>query len=152
VLELSFIDRLVNTAEARRPKSTWEQDRELRASLCRDLTDLLNTRRSERDVDPIFDEATQSLLTYGIPDFTQFDLKNVVELERLRISIDRAIKKFEPRLTSVRVIAEPPSPVNPILRFKIEATLRDDTDREDLIFDASVIRDSRRINVSGAAA
>ena len=150
-MELSFIDRLVDTPEARRPKNAWEYDRELRASLCRDLTDLLNTRRSERDVDPIYDEAVKSLLTFGIPDFTQYDLKNTVEQERVRVSIERAIRQFEPRLTRVRVIPEPPNPLNPTLRFQIEAKLRDEGDVEDVLFDATVVRESRRIAVTGAA-
>jgi type VI secretion system protein ImpF len=149
-LELSFIDRLVDTAEAKRPKNAWEHERELQGSLCRDLTDLLNTRRSERDIDPIFDEAAKSLLTYGIPDFTQYDLKNSAEQERVRISIERAIRQFEPRLTRVKVIPEPPDPLNPTLRFQIEATLRDETDSEDVLFDATVLRESRRISVTGA--
>ena len=150
-MELSFIDRLVDTSEARLPKNSWEQDRELRASLCRDLSDLLNTRRSERDIDPIYDEAAKSLLTFGIPDFTQFDLKNTAEQERVRVSIERAIRQFEPRLTRVRVIPEPPNPLNPTLRFQIEAKLRDETDSDDVVFDATVLRESRRISVTGAA-
>jgi type VI secretion system protein ImpF len=150
-LELSFIDRLVDSSEARRPKNSWEQDRELRASLCRDLTDLLNTRRSDRDVDPSFDEAAKSLLMYGIPDFTQFDLKNSADQERVRISIERAIRLFEPRLTRVKVIPEPPNPLNPALHFLIEARLRDESDIEDVLFDATVLRESRRIAVTGTA-
>jgi type VI secretion system protein ImpF len=150
-LELSFIDRFVDSPEARRPKNSWEQDRELRASLCRDLTDLLNTRRADRDFDPVFDEAVKSLLTYGIPDFTQFDLKNTAEQERVRISIERAIRLFEPRLTRVKVIPEPPNLLNPTLRFQIEAKLRDESDSEDVLFDATVQRESRRIAVTGTA-
>jgi type VI secretion system protein ImpF len=148
-LELSFIDRLVDTKGAKRMANAWEHARELRATLCRDLSDLLNTRRAERDFDASFDEATNSILSYGIPDFTQYDLKNTAEQERVRISIERAVRQFEPRLTRVKVTLEPPNPVNPTLRFQIEAQLRDENDTEDVLFDATVQRESRRISVSG---
>jgi type VI secretion system protein ImpF len=150
-LELSFIDRLLNTAEGKRPKNSWELDREFRASLCRDLTDLLNTRRAERDVPPIFEETTKSLLTFGIPDFTQYDLRSTAEQERVRISIERAIRQFEPRLTRVKVIPQTPDNVAPALRFHIEAKLRDEDDIDDVEFDATVIRESRRISVTGGS-
>ena len=149
-MELSFIDRIVNTPEAKRPKNNWEMDRESRDTLCRDLTDLLNTRRSERDIDPRFEEATKSLLTFGIPDFTQYDLKNTTEQEKVRLSIERAIRQFEPRLTRVKVIPEAPNTVTPTLRFHIQAMLRDDEDAEDVVFDATVQRESRRIAVTGS--
>ena len=148
-MELSFIDRLVDTKGAKRTANEWEHARELRATLCRDLSDLLNTRRAERDFDASFDEATNSILSYGIPDFTQYDLKNTAEQERVRISIERAVRQFEPRLTRVRVTLEPPNPVNPTLRFQIEAQLRDEGDTEDVLFDAMVQRESRRFSVSG---
>ena len=149
-MELSFIDKLVDTPEGKRPKSSWELDREFHASLCRDLSDLLNTRRSERDIDPKFAEAAKSLLAFGIPDFTQYDLKNTVEQEHVRVSIERAIRQFEPRLSRVKVMLEAPNSSNPTLRFHIEAQLRDEADSEDVVFDASVIRESRRIAVTGA--
>jgi type VI secretion system protein ImpF len=149
-LQLSFIDRLVDTKGAKRTANEWAHARELRATLCRDLSDLLNTRRAPRDFDVRFDEATNSILSYGIPDFTQYDLRNTAEQERVRISIERAVRQFEPRLTRVKVTLEPPNPVNPTLRFQIEAQLRDESDMEDVLFDATVQRESRRISVSGA--
>jgi len=38
----------------------------------------------------------------------------------------------------------------PALRFHVEAQLRDGADAEDVVFDATLQRDSRRIAVSGA--
>jgi predicted component of type VI protein secretion system len=40
--------------------------------------------------------------------------------------------------------------VRPTLRFQVEAQLRDGADAEDVVFDATLQRDSRRIAVSGA--
>lgn len=146
-MELSLLDRLVNVES---PLSPWEQRRELERSLCRDLTDLLNTRRAEQDFDTAYEETANSLLTFGIPDFTSYDLKNTVEQERVRCSIERAIRQFEPRLTRVRVSLERPELVRPMLRFQVEAQLRDGADAEDVLFDATLQRDSKRIAVSGA--
>jgi type VI secretion system protein ImpF len=146
-MELSLLDRL---AAIESPLNRWEQRRELERSLCRDLTDLLNTRRAEQDFDAGYEEATNSLLSFGIPDFTSYDLKNTIEQERVRCSIERAIRQFEPRLARVKVLLEKPDLVRPTLRFPVEAQLRDGADAEDVVFDATLQRDSRRIAVSGA--
>ncbi len=141
-----MLDRL---AILESPLSRWEQRRELERSLCRDLTDLLNTRRAEEDFDPGYEESTKSLLSFGIPDFTSYDLKNTIDQERVRCSIERAIRQFEPRLTRVKVSLDTPDFAGRVLRFQVEAQLRDGTHAEDLLFDATLQRDSRRIAVSG---
>src|SRR5581483_4888487 len=99
------------------PPSAWEIARAYRAALCRDLTALLNRRRAEEDFDPEFEQSNQSLLTYGIADFTSFNLKNGVEQQRVRVSIERAIRQFEPRLSHVIVTMEEPDPLRPVLQF-----------------------------------
>ena len=146
-MELSLLDRL---AAIESPLSQWEHRRELERSLGRDLTDLLNTRRAEQDFDAGYEEATNSLLSFGIPDFTSYDLKNTIEQERVRCSIERAIRQFEPRLARVKVSLEKTELGRPSLRFHVEAQLRDGADAEDVVFDATLQRDSRRIAVSGA--
>jgi len=146
-MELSVLDRL---AAIESPLSEWEHRRELERSLCRDLTDLLNTRRAEQDFDAAYEEAANSLLSFGIPDFTSYDLKNTIEQERVRCSIERAIRQFEPRLGRVKVSLEKTELGRPSLRFHVEAQLRDGADAEDVVFDATLQRDSRRIAVSGA--
>ena len=95
------------------PLSSWEQLREFKAALCRDLSALLNTRRAEQDFDPAYEEATNSLLSFGIADFTSYNLKSGVEQEQVRRSIERAIRQFEPRLARVSVSIEEPDPVRP---------------------------------------
>lgn len=93
-MKLSFIDRLVVSGKI---------NSGIKAYLCRDLGDLLNTRRAEQDFDIAFEEASNSLLTFGIPDFTSYNLKNTADQEKIRISIERAIRQFEPRLARVKV-------------------------------------------------
>ena len=151
-IALSILDRLTDldpdSTVERRPHA-WEEMRDLKASLCRDLAALLNTRREEQPFDPAYEEATNSVLTYGVTDFTSYTLTNGIEQELVRLSIERAIRQFEPRLTRVNVSLEEPSAVKPVLRFQIEAVLRADA-RESVAFDVTLHRDSRRMSVSGA--
>ena len=144
---LSILDRLT---EKQTPASSWDEMREIKRSLCDDLAALLNTRRAEEDFDEQYEQAANSVLTYGVTDFTSYNLTNTIEQERLRRSIERAIRLFEPRLTRVNVILEEPDPLRPVLRFQIEAVLRMETPGEPVVFDAMLYRDSRRISVSGA--
>lgn len=152
-VSLSLLDRLTDLEpnNKREAKSTpWEDMRELKASVCRDLASLLNTRRAEQDFDPDFVEAANSVLTFGVADFTSFNLKNGIEQEKVRRSIERAVRQFEPRLARVIVTLEPPGELQPLLRFQIEAMLRAGADTEPVLFDATLHRDTRRFNVAGA--
>jgi type VI secretion system protein ImpF len=149
---LSLIDRLIDldpgsSREAR--SNPWDEMRDLRASLCRDLTALLNTRRAEQDFPSGYEEATNSLLSFGVLDFTAHDLKNGVEQERLRQSIERAIRQFEPRLAGVTVSIEEPDPLRPVLQFQIAAILKIQPASESVVFDVTLQRESRRMAVSG---
>src|SRR5690348_13137633 len=126
-IALSLLDRLIDSqpgALQEQPMNEWEQLRSFKASLCRDLSALLNTRRAELDFDPVYQESTDSLLSFGITDFTAYNLKNAVDQEQVRRSIERAIRQFEPRLTRVAVSVEEPDPLRPVLKFQVEATLR----------------------------
>lgn len=147
-MEISFMDRFVSARTTKRPENEWQQIREWKASICRDLTDLLNTRRAEKDFDSKYEQCVNSLLKFGIPDFTSFDLHNTADQERVRLSIERAIRQFEPRLARVRVTLKPPDPSQPRLQFIIDAQLREEGVSEDVSFDAAVLKETRRIAVS----
>ena len=152
---MSLLDRLLDLQPESHedvPLSSWEQLREFKTSLCRDLSALLNTRRAEQDFDPAYEEATNSLLSFGVTDFTSYNLKSGVEQEQLRRSIERAIRQFEPRLGRVSVSIEEPDPLRPVLRFQIEALLRIGAGGEPAVFDVALHRESRRVAVSGGNA
>jgi type VI secretion system protein ImpF len=124
--------------------------RQFKSSLCRDLAGILNTRRAEQDFPPAYEQSTNSLLTYGVVDFTSYNLTNAIEQEELRRSMERAIRQFEPRLSRVTVTLEPPDPLKPVLRFQVAALLRADLVPEEVLFDVTLHRDSRRVGVTGA--
>jgi type VI secretion system protein ImpF len=150
---LSLLDRLadLNPDSTREiPRSSWGDEREFRDSLREDLAALLNTRRAEEDFDSaFFEESANSLLTFGVTDFTSYNLKAATEQERVRRSIERAIRQFEPRLTRVAVSVEKPDPLRPVLQFQIAATWRTGLPGEAVLFNATLHRDTRRIAVSG---
>ena len=89
------------------------------------------------------------LLAFGIADFTSYNLKNSIEQERVRRSMERSIRQFEPRLARVEVTLEEPDPLKPVLRFQVAAVLRGGSG-ESLLFDVTLHRDLRRIAVTGA--
>jgi type VI secretion system protein ImpF len=152
-IHLSLLDRLTDLqpeSKAEGRMSPWEEMREIKAGLCRDLSALLNTRRAEADFDPEFEQATNSILTFGVTDFTALNLKSRVEQDRVRLSIERAIRQFEPRLTRVAVTVEEADALRPVLRFEVSALLRIDPGGQAVLFDATLYRDSRRIAVTGA--
>jgi type VI secretion system protein ImpF len=144
-MELSFFDRLSGTQQ---PSSTSRSRRKIIELICRDLGELLNTRRTE-DFDMRYDQAATSLLTFGVVDFTSYNLNSAVEQERVRCSIERAIRQFEPRLARVRVWLDTPDAIHPVLRFQIEAVLRAGDIAEPVVFDARLQRDTRHILISG---
>jgi len=150
-MTLSFLDRLLDhnpESQVEAPVTSWEAVRELKASLCRDLSALLNTRRAEQDFDPAYEDATNSLLSFGITDFTSYNLKSGDEQERVRRSMERAIRQFEPRLGRVSVSIGETDSVRPVLQFHIDAVLRVGPVDEPLLLNVALHRESRRIAVS----
>lgn len=148
----SLLDRLTDLDPDRASDAAggeWEAVRDLKAAICRDLAALLNTRRKETVVDAAFEQASNSVLTYGIPDFTSYTLTNGVEQELVRRSIERAIRQFEPRLASVVVNIDDTSAGKLALQFQVDAVMKRPRG-EPVQFDVSLHRDSRRIAVSGA--
>ena len=137
----SLLDRLID----QEPKSTRDvlptraqTVRALRDAVQRDLDELLNTRNSFADLSADFVEAGQSVLTYGLPDFSALAGR---DRNRLRQMLESAIRTFEPRLTGVSatIIAterpdRAPSLREPI-RIRIEARLVMDPSPEAVAFD-----------------
>jgi len=135
----SLLDRLIddNSDLALEPPAHRFQDiSEFRATVARDLESLLNTRRELLyDLGAEFGEVNRSLLVYGLPDFTAFNLLDVADLARLRRAIETAIANFEPRLKRVRVAMEPPKQNERAVHFRIEALLRVEPAPEPVAFD-----------------
>ena len=140
----SLLDRLTdseprNTREV--PPPEWEQLREHKASVARDLTNLLNTRRSDTDIREEFPFTRESVAGYGVQDFSTAPM----DLEAIRREIERAIRVFEPRLSRVQVALVEAGHYQ--FSFRISAILRMAAGAEPVVYDAELPKESRRFQV-----
>ena len=138
----SVLDRLLdddpqNTHET--PKSRHQVLRELKQSVRRDLENLLNTRWRCVAWPPNLDEMELSLVNYGIPDFTGVNMAAPSERERLRVMVERIVRKFEPRFKSVSVkLLDNSDRGDRTLRFRIDALLHAEPAPEPVVFDSQL--------------
>ena len=133
----SLLDRLLDAdhRNSRDPMLTRaETVREMKQAVLRDLENLLNSRNAHHDLASAFVEAGQSVLTYGMPDFSTM-LTRTGDDRRLRQAIDTAIRTFEPRLAGVSTSILPISPTDRSLRVRIDARLLLDPTPEPVSFD-----------------
>lgn len=152
-VRLSILERLTDDApdERRDPPGSRASDlRTLKEAVRRDLTALLNTKRRETEIPPQFPECENSLLNFGIPDFTSLTIKNPSEQNRLRRAIEAAVRKFEPRLTSVSVSLAHQPANDPALHFRIDALLHIEPQPEPVFFSTLLRGDTSEIIVTGA--
>jgi type VI secretion system protein ImpF len=127
----SILDRLIDPesggTEARRGYTV----RQMVDSVRRDLEELLNTRQSHQGLPEEFVEVSQSIVTYGLPDFSSIDASEASQKKDMGELIEAIVSLFEPRLRDVRAV-----PVSSHddderkVRFYIEARLRMDPNPE----------------------
>ncbi len=119
----------------------------LRQAVQRDLDNLLNVRRAELLIPPAYRESTASLLNFGLPDFTAYNLRDASEQNRLRKAIETAVRVFEPRLANVSVFLDGWDELKPVLRYRLEALLKVDPAPEAVVFETEFKADTRRFAV-----
>ena len=140
----SILDRLLNDEPANHqsdpPKSHNQVLRELRASVRRDLENLLNTRKRCTKWSPDLRELEVSLVNYGIPDFCGENMGGEDSDELLK-SVQTTIQIFEPRLKKVRVTAiekDDGESIDRTLRFRIQAVLFVEPIQDAVSFDSAL--------------
>src|SRR4029077_14421004 len=107
--------------------------------LCSDLEELLNTRRRWRSWDPHLTELERSLVGFGLPDFASGAFSDPRRREELRLIIEACIRRFEPRIASLKVtLIEATDKVSGTLRLRVDALLRADPAPEPIAFDTVV--------------
>ena len=138
----SMYDRLIDLdpgSKTESPKSQGQVLHELKASLRRDLENLLNTRWSCKSWPPDYEELDLSLVNYGIPDFTGISMGGVENQARLLQIVRLAIDKFEPRL--IKFSVEPVKNTDNIertLSFRVDGLLQAEPFPEQVVFDTSL--------------
>lgn len=149
----SLLDRLLDDQPASSQESVLNRSQNVRAlkrSVGRDLEALLNTRREAlEDLSDDFAELSRSILNYGLPDFTAFNLLSQIDRARARRYLEAAITTFESRLARVNVSLEPPRELDRALRFRVNALLRVDPAPEPVTFDAVLRLNTQEYLVQG---
>ena len=88
----SVLDRLLDDEPGVREESEhyrFQNVRQLKNAVTRDLECLLNTRREALEELPAeFAEVRRSLVTYGLPDFTTYTLLSLTDRNRLRRALE----------------------------------------------------------------
>jgi type VI secretion system protein ImpF len=132
------------------PRERWAGIDDLRGSVLDNLHAILNTRRTDTDIDPEFRELSESVYNFGVVDFTSLSPSDPGDREKLRRSIERAVRLFEPRLSHIRVKVNEPDPRKLGLYFHIDALLRVEPENEPVAFDAVLARGAEEFRLSVA--
>jgi type VI secretion system protein ImpF len=149
----SVLDRLLDddpgvSTEPQRNRS--QLLRELKLAVRRDVENLLNARRRNVTLPKTLAELGQSLLSYGVADFSGTGPATVKQREAFCRVLESVIRDNEPRLLEVRVeVAANPEAGDRTLRFRIDALLRADPSPEPVIFDSTLEPATHQFAVQG---
>lgn len=149
-MPLTLLDRLIDdNPENQIIGEPVENDIEdLKASLKRDLEFLFNTRECVTTFNKLSPEVHNSLLTYGLPDFTSISINNIHHHQQIRQTILQAINKFEPRLQDILITLNPGNVYERKLKFRVEARLKTRPVPTPIVFDALIEAATKRFSIS----
>ncbi len=150
-LEPSLLEKLFDDA----PKSatigackvsSLDQHKE---SIARDLEGLLNSRAAySEETLAGFPQCRQSLMTYGLGDFSAMSLSNGYDRAAICRSLEQAVARHERRLRNVNVKLEAGAQFGGGLHFTIHAVLDTELAREPVSFDAMLQPSTLQYQVS----
>ena len=149
--QASLLDRLIDSEPgvSHEPVQFRLQDvRQAKASVIRDLENLLNTRRPPEDFSRDYPYVRNSLLVYGLKDFSASNHRSVATLQRLSTEIERMISQFEPRLHNVAVTLDVDVGNERVLHFRISGTLIVEPLSEPVTFDTVLDMNRAQFKVS----
>ena len=151
-VRLPLLDRLLDAEPASprdAPVSPAMALEGLRVAVRRDLEALLNARRRRWPLPITAPELVTSPLGYGIPDATSGTYAMAEKREELAREVERVIRRFEPRLLSVRVTLRESGPeLDRTLRLKVDAVLRTDPIPEPISFETVIEAVSHEVRVT----
>lgn len=99
----SILDRLIDPESG---GTAWRRGygiEQMMEAVRRDVEDLLNTRQVPFGVEEGYDETADSVITFGLPDFTTMGGSTREEQSKIGTLVEEVIERFEPRLKDVRV-------------------------------------------------
>lgn len=138
-VQLDMLDRLMDDDPSGRAEIPPSRERSValfRQAVRRNVEAILNTTRAAGDLPAVNTELRDSLWTYGFPDINSMSLDSSYDQVRLVENLESTIKRFEPRLRSIRVTASDPiSKSRQTIAFRVEAVLMIDPSPERISFD-----------------
>ena len=149
--QLPLLDRLLNAdpeaPEPAPPSAAMALDM-LHRAVRRDLEAVLNARRRRHPLPVELEELAVSPLNYGIPDATSGAYAVPARRQALAREVEATIRRFEPRLMSVRVeLVGGEDELGRALRLKVDAVLRADPVPEPVSFETLLEPVSRDVTV-----
>jgi type VI secretion system protein ImpF len=149
----SLLDRLLDDEPGVAqdpPRGRGHALHELKHAVRRDLEDLLNTRQSFLGEDAAGAELDQSLLGYGLPDFTATGLGSAREREEFCRTLQDVLHRWEPRFKTVSVrLLDNAVALDRTLRFRIDALIRTEPAPQPIVFDSVLEPCSATFTVKG---
>lgn len=150
----SLLDRLIDLhpTDAVDPSTSYTESlAALREAVRRDLEALLNTRRAALEWPAQQRELDRSVVSYGVGDVSGQHIADATERERFRVSVETAIRTFEPRFQSFSVaLDEGTDELNRRLGLRIEAMMHADPMPQSLIFNSLVDPSTQHFKVAEA--
>lgn len=141
-LQQSLLDRLIDDTPGQKDAGKHRRGFDLRAlrqCVRRDLENLLNSRVQWHTWPESYHELTQSLLNYGLPDFSVMIVDSEEGRTQLCRSVEQTIRRFEPRFVDVEVsVPEQEHGMERVLRLRIQALLYAEPEPEHIMFDSEV--------------
>ena len=138
----SILNRLIDDdpgVSSEPPRNRSQLLLDMKLAVRQDLENLLNSRRRNVSLPTRLPELAQSLLSYGVADFSGAGPATSKQREAFCRALEEVIRLNESRLLEVRVeLASNPEPGDRTLRFKIDALLRADPAPEPVIFDSAL--------------
>ncbi len=129
-------------------KLQFQSVRDLKASVARDLEALFNTHQEALSaIADDFPEVSHSLVTYGVPDITSFDVRNPQDRDRISNLLKEMIDDFEPRLKNINVELQQLGEHAQNLHFRLDALLEVHPVREPVSFDAVLKLDNKSYRI-----
>lgn len=120
-------------------------------SVQHNLNSILNSRNRIFEISNTYPLLRDSILDYGIMDFSSINIASEAGQEQLALAIQHAIQRFEPRIIEIHVIVLPSQNNDELsIRFRIEATVNIKPNNERILWDSLIEPVSRHITLSEA--
>lgn len=149
VLTPPLLDRLLEQNKGKDLSQGYSLVSGLKESIRRDLEYLFNARFCRISPPQKYKNLDDSLINFGLPDLSVINMSSMESRKAFCRDIEVSIKRFEPRITSVKVtVPDVVDNENPEISFHVTAILNVNPLQDRVIFNSSLDPISKTVNVS----